>query len=232
MDEPMNASICQRENDLISFLYGEAEEHEAQDFGRHLAQCVECTRDLKQFREIRDEVIAWRQESLGVLPVRASESSKSRFCYSEKPSALVAVRQFFDLSPLWLKGAVAFAGILFCVATVFMVANLRETPEAAVVPKEKLYSEKELQAKIEEGIQSRLQQLNSQKENVPEVQRLPIMVQHQPLKRKAGEATATGKTRRAPLTRSEREQLAVDLRLITTGEEDSELNLLGEQINR
>jgi anti-sigma factor RsiW len=231
MHEPMNASICQRGNDLISFLYGEADEHEAQDFGRHLAQCAECTRELTQFREIRDGVIAWRQESLGVLPMLDSELSRSRFGYSEKPSALAAVRQFFDLSPLWLKGAVAFAGILFCVATVFMVANLREKPEAAVVPKEKLYSEKELQAKVEEGIQSRLQQLSSQKENVHDVQPPRTMAQNQPVKPKSGEAAATGKTRRAPLTRSEREQLAADLRLITTGE-DSELNLLGEQINR
>lgn len=231
MDKRINASICQRGNDLVSFLYGEADEQETQDFGRHLAQCAECTRELTQFREIRDGVIAWRQESLGVLPVRDSELSRSRFGYSEKPSALVAVRQFFDLSPLWLKGAVALAGILFCVATVFMVANLREKPEAAMGPEEKLYSEKELQAKVEEGIQSRLQQLNSPKEGVPDVQRPPIMVKNQTVKRKSGEVVATGETRRAPLTRSEREQLAADLRLISSGD-DSELNLLGEQINR
>lgn len=231
MHKRMNASICQRGNDLISFLYGEADGQEAQDFGRHLEQCAECTRELTQFREIRDGVIAWRQESLGVLPGRDRELSRSRFGYSEKPSALVAVRQFFDLSPLWLKGAVAFAGILFCVATIFMVATLREKPEAAAVPKEKLYSEKELQAKVEEGIQSRLQQLNSQKKDVHEIQPPPTMAQNQSVKLKSGEAAAKGKTRRAPLTRSEREQLAADLRLITTGE-DSDLNLLGEQINR
>ena len=100
-----------------------------------------------------------------------------------------------------------------------------------MVNEEKLYSEKELQAKVEEGIKSRLQQLNVQKENVPEVQPSPILVQNQTVKRKSGEAATRGKTRRAPLTRSEREQLAADLRLISTGE-DLEPNLLGEEINR
>ena len=231
MDKRMSASICQRGDDLVSFLYGEADEQEAQDFGRHLAQCAECTRELTQFREIRDGVIAWRQESLGVLPVRNSELGQSRLGYSEKPSALVAVRQFFDLSPLWLKGAVGLAGILFCVATVFMVANLRQKPEAAMGSEEKLYSEKELQAKVEEGIQYRLQQLSSQKENVPDVQRSPILAKNQTVKRRPGEADTRGATRRAPLTRFEREQLAADLRLISSGD-DSELNFLGEQINR
>jgi len=41
----------------------------------------------------------------------------------------------------------------------------------------------------------------------------------------------TAKTRRAPLTKSEREQLAADLRLISQTE-DSDLDLLGEHINR
>ncbi len=47
---------------------------------------------------------------------------------------------------------------------------------------------------------------------------------------KAKSSGYTAKTLRAPLTKTERQQLAADLRLISPTEED--LNLLGEQINR
>jgi hypothetical protein len=38
--------------------------------------------------------------------------------------------------------------------------------------------------------------------------------------------------RRRPLTRAEREQLAADLRLLTTGNDEVELHLLADQINQ
>lgn len=232
MEERINSRICERGDDLIAFLYHETSEREAQDFERHLAKCSECERELAAFREIRDGVAAWRQESLGILPVRAYESSSPEFRRFDKPSALVAIRQFLELSPLWLKGAVAFAAVLFCAAAVLMVASLGEKPESTVVRDGRVYSDQELKAKVEEGIQARLRELDAQRRNtaMEESQRPPVIVQNEkPRLREA--AGYKAKTRRAPLTRSEREQLAADLRLISP-KDDSDLDLLVEELNR
>lgn len=232
MEERIDNPICERGIDLIAFLYHETSEREAQDFERHLAKCSECARELVAFRKIREGVVAWRQESLGISPIRDHESSSAVFGRSEKPSALIALRQFFELSPLWLKGAVAFASVLFCVAAVLMVASLREKPESTVVRDGKVYSDQELKAKVEEGIQARLRELNAQQGNTAreESQRSPVIVQNE--KRRLREAAGYRvKTQRAPLTRSEREQLAADLRLISP-KEDSDLDLLDEELNR
>ena len=231
MEDRMNQPVCERANDLVSFLYHEVDEREAHEFERHLAQCDQCARELMQFRGIREGVIAWRQESLGMIPAQADIRSNAPFAYAEKPSALVAIRQFFDLSPLWLKGATAFAGILFCVAAVLMVSKLQERPPVAV--SDKVYTEQELKAKVEAEVQARLQELNAnQKSIIPKEINSPAVTTNQNTgSRRPRETVETGKTRRAPLTRAEREQLAADLRLISTSD-DSDLNLLDDQINR
>lgn len=231
MEERINAPICERGNDLIAFLYRELSEREVQNFKLHLATCSECDRELVAFREIREEVVAWRQESLGASRIQARESSSLVFSRSEKPSALVAFRQFFELSPLWLKGALAFASVLFCLAAVLMVLSLRVKTESTVARDIKVYSEQELKAKVEQEMQARLRELNAVPKVTPpeEVTTAPVTAQNG--ERKLREARYTPKTRRAPLTRSEREQLAADLRLISP-REDSDLDLIGEQINR
>ncbi len=232
MEDRMNQSVCERANDLVSFLYHEVDEREAHEFERHLAQCDQCARELMQFRGIREGVIAWRQESLGMIPGQADIRSNAPVGYSEKPSALVAIRQFFDLSPLWLKGATAFAGILFCVAAVLMVSKLQERPRVAVTT-DKVYTEQELKAKVEAEVQARINELNAtQKSIVPKETNSPALATNNNTgNRRLKETVETGKTRRAPLTKAEREQLAADLRLISTGD-DSDLNLLDDQINK
>jgi hypothetical protein len=231
MEDRMNQPVCERATDLVSFLYHEVDEREAHEFERHLAECDQCARELMQFRGIREGVIAWRQESLGMIPAQAEIRNSASFAYSKKPSALVAIRQFFNLSPLWLKGATAFAGILFCVAAALMVSKLQEKPQVAVT--DKVYSEQELKAKVEAEVQAKIQQLNAaDKSIVPKETGTPATAtNHNTGNRRLKETIATGRTLRAPLTKAEREQLAADLRLISISD-DSDLNLLDDQINR
>ncbi len=232
MKERRDAPICERGNDLIAFLYHEVNQGEAQDFERHLAQCVECKRELVAFREIRAGVIDWRQESLGITGGRANERAGLVFNHSARPSALIAIRQFFAISPLWLKGAVTFASILFCVAAVWIVLHLREKPKVTLVRDEKVYSEQELKAKVEQELQGRLRELNVQHTGSSKEETQPPPVKLPNLKPRFNEPTRNiATTPRAPLTPGERAQLAADLRLISLGE-DSDLDLLGEQINK
>lgn len=241
MEERTSAPICERGNDLIAFLYNEVDEREAQDFQRHLENCAVCKLELAAFGEIRDSVIAWRQESLGIVPAgstpagNVAASTLSRAVENRKPSAIVAIREFFSLSPMWMKGAMACASVLFCILAGLALASLRREPQAKVVAGDRLYTEQELKTKIEAGVQARLQELmaeqqESQTATVPVKNSTPASGQ-----RTAEESRQSTryplKPRRAPLTRSEREQLAADLRLILPKEE-AEIDLLGERINR
>lgn len=232
MEERIDAPICERGSDLIAFLYHEVNQDEARDFERHLSQCAECKRELAAFKEIRAGVIDWRQESLGINAVRANENAGTVFNHSTKPSALIAIRQFLDISPLWLKGAITFASILLCVALVLMVLHLREKPDSTLVRDEKVYSEQELKAKVEQELQARLREFNVEQGNGTKEETQPALDQlPNPKPRLRERARNIAATRRAPLTPGERAQLAADLRLISLGE-DSELDLLGEEINK
>jgi len=223
----METLICERCDDLISFLYQELSAPERRDFEQHLIGCSFCSRELASFTEIRNGVVAWREQSLGKVSIEREASVA--FTHADKHSALAAVRQVFALSPLWLKGAVAFASVLLFALVAFLALNFNGKPAAPVAGADKVYSEAELRAKVEAGVQARLKELKHQENTVREdLVRTPILVKQS--KPKAKSAVYTAKTRRAPLTRSEREQLASDLRLISPTEDD--LNLLGEQINR
>ena len=109
MNEIQNSPGCERASDLIAFLYDEADEREARDFRLHLQQCSSCREEVASFGDVRQSITAWRDEALAGFvstPVTAQPKTKS---------ALAALRQFFDLSPLWLKGATALAAVTFCV---------------------------------------------------------------------------------------------------------------------
>ena len=227
MEDRIDALSCERGDDLIAFLYHELSEPETRDFERHLATCSSCALELGSFREIRAGVVAWREQTLGLSPV--STPAQVAFGQQEKPSALLAIRQFFALSPVWLKGAVAFASILFVAAVALLAMNLNSSPVVPMV--EHRYTEAELKAKVEEGIQARLREFNSAAEKPPQQELAQSPNRVQPPQPRFKSAGSVANTRRAPLTKSERQQLAADLRLLSPSE-DSDLDLWSEQINR
>lgn len=226
MEERLDRLTCKREGDLVGFLYNELNEVETRDFKQHLSECEACGQELASFRGIRAGVVAWRDESLGLssLPIHQPASQPVR------PSALAAIRKFFELSPLWLKGAVAFASVLVCVSAFLSISRLNQKPAEAV--RSEKYSEAELKAKVEAEVQERLKELQATRRNDGQDVKEQTTPGGQKVRRQVSEAPVySAKTKRAPLTKSEREQLAADLRLISAAE-DPELNLLGEQINR
>ena len=149
--------ICGRENDLISFLYGELNEVEAIAFQRHLKGCAACNTELAGFGEVRESVVAWRNESLGSVAFPAQVTTPIETPRAT-PSAVAALREFFNLSPLWMKGAVAFAAIMFCVFAVLALARLRESPPApvALAPAPATHSQQELKALVDQRVQEEL----------------------------------------------------------------------------
>lgn len=220
MNEVQNSPGCERAPDLIAFLYGEAGEHETRDFRLHLQQCKSCREEVASFGDVRESITAWRDEALAGFvstPVTAQPKTKS---------ALAALRQFFDLSPLWLKGATALAAVAFCVLAglVLFKSNnqvISKNPDA-------VYTQQDVNRFVKEAVaqQARVQ---------PPVETpSPENVAVNPPKPKPKSPRASSSTQFArsqrPLSKAEREQLAAELRL--SSDDDATLHLLGDRINQ
>lgn len=233
MPDPLK---CERENDLIAFLYGEIDDRASGDFQRHVMNCADCESELGAFKQIRSSVVAWRRETVGAA-IATSASAPSAVTKASdlgKSSGMAALRQFFDLAPLWMKGSIAFASVLFCVVSALALAHLFENPKPVVAGEEKRYSEQELQAKIQDALKFRVEDREPQKpaplSYVARDNSEQVKLQGNAT-RSAGRVTANARVGRRPLTKSEREQLAADLRLILP-QDETDLDLLSDGINQ
>jgi hypothetical protein len=224
MKEDVEGLSCGREDELVSFLYEEMDDVAARSFRTHMNSCRPCSRQLSAFANVRQSVTTWRNETLGI----ATQQPAMQFIADRQTrSAVAAVRQFFTLSPVWLKGAVAFASLLFCVLAVLVVVRLRETPSSPVVatPSQNRSLE-EFNAAVEQRVQ---EELKRRETNVAAVPVLSPKHELNP-RREIARQIDMPKSRR-PLTKVERQELAADLRLIA-GTDDLQVELLDDRINQ
>jgi anti-sigma factor RsiW len=236
MKEEVRARDCGRENDLIAFLYGELDPGETTIFLSHIQQCPSCSAELSEFTNIRESVVAWRNESLMGVTSAVHASAVVR-ADRPKPTALTALREFFSLSPLWMRGAIVFASLLFCLFAVLAAARLRDTPRpVAANPNVKTYSEQEINAVVERRVQDELRRIKNSSEQSPTAVVTKGASDRTPVHRTANRGhvvAASGPQQKArrPLSKVERQQLAADLRLIDNTT-DGELDLLDDRINQ
>lgn len=236
MKEKVYDPSCGRENDLVAFLYGELDPRESTVFRSHLQECRSCAAELAGFSDVRESVVAWRNEALGGVTSPAASALPAQRSGVVKPSALTALREFFNLSPLWMKGAIVFGSLLFCLLVVLAAARLRETPQAPLAnkPSAKSFSEQELNAAIELRVQEEIQRIKNSQKPTPSpegvVGRGANPVSHKRATYSVTAANGHQKARR-PLSRVEREQLAADLRLIDNPAE-GDIDLLDDRINQ
>ena len=219
MNEIDHSSTCERADELVSVLYGEASERERRDFELHLQQCGDCRAEFAAFAQVREAIGEWRDEALsGFVPARAATAPVRK-------SALAAWRQFFDLSPLWLKGAVGFAAVVFCALAVLAVMRLGaadKPAQVATVNPDAVYTKQDLDRAVEAAL---AKQQSEQRDAEPE----PDVVAKAPKQKESNVARAEPKARR-PFSKAERAQLAAELRL--TSSDEGDLDLLDDRINR
>jgi anti-sigma factor RsiW len=216
MNERQNSPSCERASDLIAYLYDEADERESRDFQLHLQQCSRCREEVASFGVVRESITVWRDEALAGFvstPVAAQPKTKS---------ALAALRQFLDLSPLWLKGATAFAAVTFCVLVGLVIfRNDKNRVLPTNVNPGAIYTAQDVDRMVKEAL--------AQQATVhPPVETAPqVAVAVKPPKPTVKSARVTSR----PLSKAEREQLAAELRLLSS-DDDPALHLLGDRINQ
>src|SRR6476619_5651927 len=134
MQNEIERPICQRAEDLVTYLYGEATIEEARDFSAHMQQCDACRTEFNVFNQVHESIVTWRNEALGPIASTEAARDNARVVSPEVvPSgrrlpAFAALREFFSVSSLWLRGATAFAGVLLCALLIFAAARLWRQP--------------------------------------------------------------------------------------------------------
>ncbi len=229
--QDLNAPNCERQNELVSFLYGELSDAEAPAFERHLNQCVSCSSELAGFKSVRRSVVAWRNESLtySESPAQQTVSVDQR-----KPSAIAALRAFFDLSPLWMKAGVALATIVLCLLAGLAIVRWQVKDRQPVVVNNG-YTRQQVDDMVAKRLQEERDKLRQGTQSSPTPERVAQSV---PVERKAVNpaqrkqlAVKPDKSdfAKRPLSKTEREQLAADLRLLSSGDD---IDLLNDSINQ
>ena len=226
--------VCHRAEDLVTYLYGEASEADALDFRNHLRQCDSCRSEFTVFNQVHESIETWRNEALGAsfnpaIPATVAIDATPVIRHA-RLSALAALREFFTVSPLWLRGATAFAALLLCVLGVMMVARVSRRPiEIAKADKhEEMYTRQQLEDAVKDARKAAV--LSSQQDVSTSI----VATQDKPKSATSGVQVAASqqpKTLRPQrLSRQEREQLAADLRL-TSSVDEEELMAFPEQEN-
>ena len=222
--------ICHRAEDLVAYLYNEASEADAQDFADHAEQCDACRSELAVFRQVHESILLWRNEALGTFsPVSEAAdlarvtSSVKLVQHGRKLSALQALREFFSVSPLWLRGATAFAALLLCVLALVVISRSwkQPAPIANNSTEEKVYTATEFHAAVEKEVNNKLSQSQVSSPQSPKVAANQGQVKLPNQQRASHRELASSRGVRG-LTRAEREQLAADLLLIP-GRDEADL---------
>ena len=219
--------ICHRAEDLVTYMYGEATAEEARDFALHLQQCDACRAEFTLFNQVHESIVAWRNEALGSVAEREVSATAARpviagndfVQHHRKLSGWAALCEFFSVSPLWLRGATAFAGLLLCALMLFAVSRVWQRPERIGSNGNQLtMTQQEFERAVQKEVDSRLAEIarNQNQHQVAPV--APTPGDTSPVE--VATNRSRRKTQRAKLTREESEQLAADLGLIPGREED------------
>lgn len=218
--------VCHRAEDLVTYLYGEASEVDSRDFADHLQQCDACRVEFGVFQQVHDSILVWRNEALGSTFSPAAVVSETAVDsvqfgrHKRKLSAFEALREFFSVSPLWLRAATACAALLLCVLGVLAISRTWKKPvQLANDDKEPKYTQQQLEKAVQKQVDEKLAQLNVSR-TLPQVE-VPTPDKSANGGTRVAVNRVQPKTRGARgLSRQEREQLAADLRLIPRDDDE------------
>jgi anti-sigma factor RsiW len=139
-----NTRGCERAEQLVAYLYNETAPEEAAEFRRHLADCDACGEELAAFGGVRDGLVEWREEVMRSIPALNVAERVAPFAsvaevtthapevthaveftraHTRTRSAAAALREFFSLSPLWLRVGTAAAVLVVCTLAALTLAR-------------------------------------------------------------------------------------------------------------
>ena len=232
--------ICHRAEDLVTYLYDEASENDARDFVSHVERCDACRAELAVFQQVHKSILLWRSEALGsaVNPATQSVTVHAEITqlvqHARKLSALAALRQFFSVSPLWLRGATAFAALLLCMLALLGISRLWQQPSQIVTSssEQKVFTRTEFQAAVKSEVEKQVEEFKKVQEQTSVSATVNDVPQKTTERRQSSIRSQLARLPQSRLTRQEREQLAADLRLIPGRDEEELPFVLTDEPNK
>lgn len=169
MNENPESRVCERAEEMVAYLYGEASEREACDFERHAKHCISCRDELAALSRVRHEVVEWRNRSLPSFEFsqQVAPPVSQAVDFTRKRSVFGALREFFALSPMWMRAATAMAVVIVCALVVFTVARFYEQPRQVIV--ERIVPTGPTQAQLEEMVNKRAEELRRKEKEAAEI---------------------------------------------------------------
>jgi anti-sigma factor RsiW len=169
---------CGHGEELVAYLYGEADAAESDRFRQHLTACAACREELAAFGGVRDSVREWRAEVFSATPAldireALTSTAEARRGPERKRSAVAALREFFSLSPLWLQFGTVAAALVVCALAALTFARTevswdasglafrtgvpaRVIKEQVQVPVQTGYTEEQVNAMVEKRVNDEL----------------------------------------------------------------------------
>jgi anti-sigma factor RsiW len=233
MQEVKQRPACHRAEEMVTYLYGEASEADALDFHKHLQQCDACRNEFAVFNQVHDSILTWRNEALGVafdpraVALDSAVESSQFVRHERKLSAWSALREFFTVSPLWLGGATAFAALLLIALGTVMIIRFAQKPVEVSQKgtRERTFTQQEVKAEIDKAVQKTRDEMARQTTSPS----IPNTEKPKPNRAQLAIDQPTRAGRSHGLSRHEREQLAADLRLTNSADDDETQLVLPEQ---
>ena len=141
MTENTHQNFCERADELVSYLYGEASATEKSLFEAHLADCAACASELSDFSLVRSSIVKWRDTAFQPLTTPIVELSSIHNAHPaaealSSESLLTRIRAFFALSPVRICAAAA-AALVICAGLWFAATNFQRTENIAQVEKDR-----------------------------------------------------------------------------------------------
>ncbi len=141
MNDSIHTDDCTQAEELIAHVYGETTPARAVIFRQHLATCALCRDGLEALGAVRTEVGIWRASLLEHAPtldlatvLTTREAEAASICALPDPgsahapttrlsAAAAALREFFTLSPAWLRATTVAAALLLCTLAALTVTR-------------------------------------------------------------------------------------------------------------
>ena len=130
---------CARADELVSYFYNEATTDERRNFEQHLKSCAACRDELAAFGEVHGAVRDWRAEIMQAAPHLALDAILPQHARNGRPAtapvaavtpaieprrtAWAALREFFTLTPAWLRVGMVAASLIICALATLAVVN-------------------------------------------------------------------------------------------------------------
>jgi len=119
---------CERAEEFVTYLYGEATPKESKAFRLHLEACAVCREELAALGGVRESFGVWRAEALGSVPSLdiGEAPAPPVFAWAttgRQRSASAALREFFSLAPLWLRAGAFAATLVLCALSALTLAR-------------------------------------------------------------------------------------------------------------